>query len=108
MKLVIVESPNKCETIRKYLGDGYNVVATKGHIRDLASSGKDGLGVDCDNNYKPTWIVTRNKRALVNDLRAQIKHADEVILATDPDREGEGISYSLISEFKLDPNTKRL
>lgn len=108
MKVVIVESPNKCETIRKYLGSDYTVLATKGHIRDLATSGKGGLGVDCEHGFKPTYIIIKNKRALVNELKVYAKKADEVIIATDPDREGEAIARDLVEVLKLPKDNKRL
>ncbi|MCQ2753234.1 MAG: type I DNA topoisomerase [Bacilli bacterium] len=108
MKVVIVESPNKCQTIQKYLGSDYKVVATKGHIRDLATSGKGGLGVDCEHDFAPTYIILRDKKRIVNDLKADAKKADEVILATDPDREGEAIAWHLAEVLKLPANNKRL
>ena len=88
MKLVIVESPTKCHTIGRYLGDEYKVVASLGHVRDLATSGKGGLGVDVANGFVPTYVVNKDKKKVVNDLIKQAKAADEVILATYPDREG--------------------
>lgn len=108
MKVVIVESPNKCETIKKYLGNDYRVIATKGHVRDLATSGKAGLGVDCENGFKPTYTIIKKQRATVNEIKAAIKGAEEVILATDPDREGEAIAWHLSEILKLKPDNKRL
>ena len=109
MKLVIVESPTKCHTIGRYLGDEYKVVASLGHVRDLATSGKGGLGVDVANGFVPTYVVNKDKKKVVNDLIKQAKAADEVILATDPDREGEAIAWHLAQILKLDPETtKRL
>ena len=109
MKLVIVESPKKCDTIAKYLGAEYKVVATKGHIRDLATCGKGGLGVDVDNNFKPTYKIPGVKYKLIEELRKLARQADEVILATDPDREGEAISWHLAEVLNLDiEKTKRL
>ena len=108
MKVVIVESPNKCETIKKYLGQDYNVLASYGHVRDLATSGKGGLGVDCENNFKPTYKIIKNKIGVVNDIKSQVKDADEVILATDPDREGEAIAWHLKEVLKLPNDNKRL
>ena len=109
MKVVIVESPNKCETIKKYLGNDYRVIATKGHVRDLATSGKAGLGVDCENGFKPTYTIIKSKRATVNEIKAAIRGAEEVILATDPDREGEAIAWHLAQVLNLDiTKTKRL
>ena len=109
MKLVIVESPAKCNTIERYLGSEYTVAASLGHIRDLATSGKGGLGVDVDNNFKPTYIINKDKRAVVRDLIAKKNAADEVILATDPDREGEAIAWHLANVLELPiESTKRL
>lgn len=108
MKVVIVESPNKCKTIEKYLGKDYKVISTKGHIRDLAISGKDGLGVDCDNNFKPNYVVLKDKKKIVDEIKKIVKKADEVILATDPDREGEAIAWHLSEVLHLKSNNKRL
>lgn len=102
--LVIVESPSKAKTIEKYLGKEYKVVSSKGHIRDLATSGKHGLGVDVDNNFKPNYIVIKNKKKVVEDLKKDVNKSDYVYLATDPDREGEAISYHLYDALKLDEN----
>ena len=93
--LVIVESPSKSKTIEKYLGKDYKVLSSKGHIRDLATTGKYGLGVDLDDNFKPNYILMSGKGKLVSDLKKESKSADSVILATDPDREGEAISWHL-------------
>ncbi len=100
--LVIVESPSKSKTIEKYLGSDYEVVSSKGHIRDLAIKGKDGLGVDISDNFKPTYTVSDDKKETVKELKAKAKKADHVYLATDPDREGEAISWHLASELNLD------
>ncbi|MCQ2087414.1 MAG: type I DNA topoisomerase [Bacilli bacterium] len=109
MKLVIVESPAKCKTIEKYLGSDYTVVASLGHIRDLATSGKGGLGVDVENNFAPSYIINKDKRKVVSDLIRQKNKCDEVILATDPDREGEAIAWHLAQVLNLDiSKTKRL
>lgn len=99
--LVIVESPSKSHTIEKYLGSDYKVVSSMGHIRDLATTGKYGLGVDIDDNYKPNYIIIKGKNKLVNNLKKEIKEASHVILATDPDREGEAISWHLKEVLKL-------
>ena len=93
--LVIVESPSKSKTIEKYLGKGYKVVSSKGHIRDLATTGKYGLGVDVDNNFEANYILIPNKKKVVTDLKKDVKEADKIYLATDPDREGEAISWHL-------------
>lgn len=109
MKLVIVESPNKCHTISRYLGEGYQVLATVGHLRDLSTSGKGGFGVDIDNGFKPTYIVSSVKRGTVQELKDAAKKADDIYLATDPDREGEAIAWHLTQILGLDPKTtKRL
>lgn len=101
-KLVIVESPSKSKTIEKYLGDGYEVVSSKGHIRDLAKKGKGALGVDVENDFKPTYVVNSDKKDVVKQLKSKAKKADQVYLATDPDREGEAISWHLAEELNLD------
>ena len=93
--LVIVESPAKSKTIEKYLGPGYRVVSSKGHIRDLATTGKYGLGVDIENNFEPSYTFISGKKKLVTELKKEAKDADKVYLATDPDREGEAISWHL-------------
>ncbi len=93
--LVIVESPAKSKTIEKYLGTDYKVVSSKGHIRDLATTGKYGLGVDVDNNFEPSYTYISGKKKLVTELKKEVKDADKVYLATDPDREGEAISWHL-------------
>jgi DNA topoisomerase-1 len=99
--LVIVESPSKSKTIQKYLGPDYTVVSSKGHIRDLAIKGKDGLGVDIDAGFEPTYEVSKDKTDIVKDLQARAEKADQVYLATDPDREGEAISWHLAQELHL-------
>ena len=109
MKLVIVESPNKCHTISRYLGDGYKVLATVGHLRDLSTSGKGGFGVDIENGFKPTYVVSSGKRATVAELKEAARKADDIYLATDPDREGEAIAWHLTQILGLNPKTtKRL
>lgn len=99
-KLVIVESPAKAKTIGKYLGRGYKVTASMGHIRDLPAS---QLGIDVDNGYTPKYITIKGKNKLVKELKAEAKKADGVLLATDPDREGEAISWHLAQVLGLDP-----
>ena len=91
-KLVIVESPAKAKTIGKYLGDGYEVTASMGHIRDLPAS---QLGIDVDHDYTPQYINIKGKEKLIKELKSEAKKADQVFLATDPDREGEAISWHL-------------
>ncbi len=97
-KLVILESPTKTGTVQAYLGSGYKVVASKGHIRDLP---KSSLGVDVDNGFEAHYINIRGKGDLINDLKKMTKAADEVYLATDPDREGEAISWHLAAALKI-------
>lgn len=103
-KLVIVESPSKSKTIEKYLGNEYKVVSSLGHIRDLATTGKYGLGIDIENNFKPNYEIIKGKNKLVTDLKKQVKDSDYVYLATDPDREGEAISWHLYDTLGLKKN----
>ena len=105
MKLVIVESPKKCETIRRYLGADYQVMASQGHIRDLSTRGKGGLGIDVADGFKPDYVISPKKGKIVAELQATSKKADEVLLATDPDREGEAISWHLAQVLKLPVDT---
>ena len=90
--LVIVESPAKAKTIKKYLGSGYEVTASMGHVRDLP---KSKLGVDIENNFEPQYINIKGKGPLIKELKKSAKASDVVYLATDPDREGEAISWHL-------------
>lgn len=99
--VVIVESPTKSKTIENYLGDDFIVLSSKGHITDLATSGKDGLGVDIRNGFKANYVIDPDKKKLVSDLKKQCK-GNNVYLATDPDREGEAISYHLAKVLDLD------
>ncbi len=101
-KLVIVESPAKTHTIGKYLGKDYKVVSSKGHIRDLSTTGKYGLGVDVENDFKPTYTIISGKKKDVNALKKDVEASDMVYLATDPDREGEAISWHLYDALELD------
>ncbi len=101
-KLVIVESPAKAKTIKKFLGRGYTVEASMGHIRDLP---KSQLGVDPNNNFEPKYITIRGKGELLSKLRKEAKLADEIFLATDPDREGEAISWHLGHILNIEENT---
>ena len=103
--LVIVESPSKSHTIEKYLGSNYVVKASMGHVRDLATTGKSGLGVDIENGFKPSYIIVKGKKKVIDELKKQAKEADRVILASDPDREGEAISWHLKEVLGLKPNT---
>lgn len=99
--LVIVESPAKAKTIQKYLGKGYEVVASMGHIRDLP---KSKLGVDTENGFAPHYINMKGKSAVIKDLKSRAKKCDKVYLATDPDREGEAISWHIAQLLNLDMN----
>ena len=102
-ELVIVESPAKSKTIEKYLGSNYQVVSSKGHIRDLATTGKYGLGIDIENGFVPNYVAIKGKGKEIANLKKLAKNADKVILATDPDREGEAISWHLYDELGLTP-----
>ncbi|MDQ4078337.1 MAG: toprim domain-containing protein, partial [Chloroflexota bacterium] len=97
-KLVIVESPAKARTIGKYLGSGYNVRASLGHVRDLL---KSRLSVDVENSFEPTYRVPNEKRDVVKEIAAASEKASEVWLATDPDREGEAIAWHLIESAAM-------
>lgn len=97
--LVIVESPAKAKTIKKFLGANYEVLASNGHVRDLP---KSQMGIDIENNYEPKYITIRGKGDLLAKLRKEVKKADKVYLATDPDREGEAISWHLAQTLKLE------
>lgn len=97
--LVIVESPAKVKTIRKFLGSNYEVDASNGHVRDLP---KSSLGIDVENDYEPKYITIRGKGDILAKLRKEVKKADKIYLATDPDREGEAISWHLMKALKLD------
>ncbi len=107
MKLVIVESPTKCETIKRYLGEDYIVKASYGHIRDLATKGKGGLGIDIEHKFTPAYIINNDKKKVVYELQSLAKQCDEVILATDPDREGEAIAWHLAQVLGLDVKTNK-
>ena len=98
-KLVIVESPTKVKTVKKYLGDGYNVTASMGHVRDLPAA---KLSVDIKNDFAPKYAVIKGKEKLVKELKGMVAESDEVYLATDPDREGEAISWHLATLLGLD------
>lgn len=90
--LVIVESPAKAKTIKKYLGPNYEVMASMGHVRDLP---KSKLSVDVDNGFKPVYVPMKDKEEVISSLKKEASHSDTVYLATDPDREGEAISWHL-------------
>ena len=97
--LVIVESPAKAKTIKKFLGASYDVIASNGHVRDMP---KSQMGIDIEHDYEPHYITIRGKGELLAQLRKAVKKADKIYLATDPDREGEAISYHLIAALKLE------
>src|SRR5919202_739698 len=101
-KLIIVESPSKAKTIQKYLGPGYRVQASMGHVRDLP---KSKLGVDVDHDFAPVYEVAEGKQKVVKDLQSAIRGASEVYLATDPDREGEAIAWHVVEAAKI-PKSK--
>ncbi|MFW5986502.1 MAG: toprim domain-containing protein, partial [Halanaerobiales bacterium] len=103
--LVIVESPAKAKTINKFLGKNYRVEASMGHVIDLP---KSQLGVDVDNNFKPKYITIRGKGKVLNRLKKAYKKNSDVLLATDPDREGEAISWHLARALKLDKDNIRI
>src|SRR5512141_1593030 len=100
-KLVIVESPAKAKTVGRYLGKGYTVRASVGHVRDLL---KSQLSVDVDNNYTPKYRVPNEKKEVVKEIKKLAQKAEEIFLATDPDREGEAISWHLLEAAEIDPN----
>ena len=93
--LVIVESPSKSKTIEKYLGNDYKVVSSKGHIRDLTTTGKFGFGVDIDNGFEPSYAPIKGKKSVITELKKLGKASNKVYLASDPDREGEAIAWHL-------------
>ena len=103
MKLVVIEAPAKRETLKKYLGNGYEVFATKGHIRDLPVK---SFAIDINNNFEPHYENKPDKKELISELKRKAEKADDVLIATDPDREGEAISWHIAHVLGLDPNTK--
>lgn len=106
-KLVIVESPSKSKTIEQYLGEEYTVLSSKGHIRDLAISGVGGLGLDIENEFTPKYEIIKEKKQVVQELKKAVKKVDEIYLATDPDREGEAISWHLREVLDIDGRPTR-
>lgn len=102
-KIIIVESPSKSKAISTYVGKEYKVLSSKGHVCDLATTGKDGFGIDIPNNFKPNYVIMKDKESLVKTLKKECK-GKEVYLATDPDREGEAIAYHLARILDLDFN----
>ena len=101
MKLVVIEGPGKRETLKKYLGDEYEVVATKGHVRDLPAK---TLGVDVSKNFEPKYEIMAGKESIIKDLKYKASKAESVLLATDPDREGEAISWHIGHILNIDEN----
>ena len=102
--LVIVESPAKVKTIKKFLGKNYEVMASNGHVRDLP---KSQLGFSPENDFEPKYITIRGKGEILAKLRKEVKKADKIYLATDPDREGEAISWHLATILGIDPEILR-
>ena len=105
MKLVIVESPSKAKTIGKYLGQGYRVLASGGHVCDLPEK---RLGVDVDNHFEPEYVISDDKQRTIANLKATLKNSQQVYLATDPDREGEAISWHLQNVLSLPDDEIRI
>ena len=103
--LIIVESPSKAKTLKRFLGDGYQIEASVGHIRDLP---KNELGVDVENGFKPTYVASQDKTKVITQLKKLIKNAEILYLATDPDREGEAIAWHLLELLKPKIPVKRL
>jgi DNA topoisomerase-1 len=103
--LVIVESPSKSKTIEKYLGKDYKVLSSKGHIRDLSTKGKFRLGIDVENNFKPDYVTIKGKQQTIKELKKEANLAEHIYLATDPDREGEAISWHLYDALNLKEET---
>ena len=103
--LIIVESPSKARTLKRFLGDNYQIEASVGHIRDLP---KNDLGVDVENGFKPTYVASEDKSKVISQLKSLIKKAGTLYLATDPDREGEAIAWHLMELLKPTIPVKRL
>ena len=107
--LVIVESPAKAKTIEKFLGSDYHVLSSQGHIRDIEPLGKNSMGIDFENGYKPNYVIDTHKQHLLDQLEKEVKKADTVWLASDEDREGEAIAWHLKEVLNLDKkDTKRI
>ena len=102
--LVIVESPAKVKTIKKFLGNTYEVIASNGHVRDLP---KSQMGIDVDHDFDVKYITIRGKGDVLAALRKEVKKADKIYLATDPDREGEAISWHLMAALKLEDTSDK-
>jgi DNA topoisomerase-1 len=106
MDLIIVESPTKAKTLHNFLGPGYKILSSYGHVRDLP---KGSFGVDLEHDFKPKYTITANGKKTVKELKEEVKKADKIYLATDPDREGEAISWHLVEALKLDkPETEKV
>ena len=103
MKLLIIEAPNKREAIKKYVGNDFEVFATKGHIRDLPEK---TLGVQINNNFEPSYEIMKDKHQVVSDLTKIAKKAEKIYIATDPDREGEAIAYHIAYVLNINPEDK--
>ena len=103
MKLVIIESPNKSEALKKYLGSDFEIMASKGHVRDLPQK---SFAVDIENNFAPSYEVMSDKKQIVESLKKAAKKADEVYIASDPDREGEAIAWHIAYLLGFDKNDK--
>ena len=103
--LIIVESPSKIKTLKKFLGDNYQIEASVGHIRDLAEK---NLGLDLNNGFRPTYVVSPNSKNVVKHLRSTLENIDIIYIATDPDREGEAIAWHLVDELKPKVRIKRM
>ncbi len=107
--LVIVESPAKADTIKKFLGDDYKVLSSQGHIRDIEPEGKNSMGIDFEHGYTPHYAIDSHKTHLIEQLQQEAKKADTVWLASDEDREGEAIAWHLKEVLNLkDKDTKRI
>ncbi|AWX42844.1 DNA topoisomerase 1 [Metamycoplasma cloacale] len=106
-KVLIVESPNKVKTIQKYVGSNYNVLSSVGHILKLSTSGESNLGIDFE-KWEPKMIVDRTKSKIIKELKDAVLNADEVLIATDPDREGEAIAQNLVDVLKVENKYKRI
>ena len=103
--LIIVESPSKAKTLKKFLGDEYSILASVGHIRDLP---KKELGVDIENGFKPKYVASQDKTKVISQLKSELKNADTLYIATDPDREGEAIAWHLVEILKPSIPVNRL
>ena len=103
--LIIVESPSKIKTLQKFLDKDYQIEASVGHIRDLP---KSDLGIDLENSFSPTYVVSDRSKKVVKNLKAVLKNVDTIYIATDPDREGEAIAWHLIDELKPKIPVKRM